>query len=71
MDMHDARIWALTAEAGEYLIEYDDDDCPPADEDPGSRCGFGDDELDELGRMLRQRDLKLVADDCGLCAEVV
>jgi hypothetical protein len=71
MDMHDARKWALTAEAGEYLIEYDDEDCPPAEDDPGSRCGFGDDELAAIERILRDRDLTLRADDTGLCAEVV
>lgn len=68
MSIGDARTWALQAEAGDYLIEYDDDGLT-AETDPGSRCGFGDDELAEIERILRDRDLTLRADDTGLCAE--
>jgi hypothetical protein len=63
MSMQEARKWAKQAEAGEYLAEYEDVS------DSGSRCGFGDDELDEIARILRRRDLRLVADDRGLVAE--
>jgi hypothetical protein len=63
MSMQEARKWAKQAEAGEYLAEYETD-VP----DSGSQCGFGDDELDEIASILRQRDLRLVADDRGLVA---
>lgn len=64
----DARVWALEAEAGDYLVEYEEDGLDEVS-DPGSRCGFGDDELAEIDAILARRDLRLVADDCGLVAE--
>jgi hypothetical protein len=69
MTMAEARAWALEASEGEYLVEYEDTGMK-AEEDPGSRCGFDDQQLDELGRILRARDLKLTADDVGLVVEV-
>lgn len=68
MTLADAIAWAREAEAGDYLVEYDDLD-DNAEDDPGSRCGFGDDELDAINRVLRVRDLTLNANDCGLVAE--
>jgi len=40
-----------------------------AQRDSGSRCGFGDDELDAIRRVLGKRDLLLRTDDKGLYAE--
>lgn len=67
MDITEARIWATTAVSGEYLIRYEDSGLTDA-EDPGSRCGFDDAELDEIRSMLGARDLGLSADDRGLVA---
>lgn len=68
--MTEAREWAMTAEAGEYLVEYDDDDLDDVS-DSGSRCGFDDQQLAEIEYILGDRDLKLTADDRGLVAEAV
>lgn len=57
--------WARTAESGDYLAEYEDDGLT-AEEDTGSRCGYDDQQLDAVARVLRERNLRLVADDCGL-----
>lgn len=65
ISMSDARSWAKNCNPGDYLIWWDDVE----GDDPGSRGGFGDDELDELSKILRARDLHLVADDCGLVAQ--
>jgi hypothetical protein len=67
MTIGEAREWALECEAGDYLVEYEDDGLDEAS-DPGSRCGFGDDELDAIGRILSDRGMKLEADDVGLVA---
>jgi hypothetical protein len=63
-NMAAARDWARIADADDYLIEYN------AEQDPGSRCGFDDAQLDELKRILGRRGLTLEADDRGLIAEV-
>jgi len=62
-----ARAWARDADAGDYLIEYED---APRGSDPGSMCGFGADEIAEINEILGRRDLTLTADDRGLVAEV-
>lgn len=62
----DALAWARTAVAGEYLARYTSEQ----GDDPGSRCGYGDDVLDEAGRILGARGLRLAANDLGLVAEV-
>lgn len=67
MTLTDAISWARTADAGDYLIHYEDTGLS-AEEDPGSRCGFGDDELDAIRASLRGRGLTLEADDRGLVA---
>jgi len=61
----DAIEWARQADAGEYLSKYAD---RPTDEDDGSRCGWGDDELAEIETALARRKLRLDADDVGLIA---
>lgn len=66
-DMPAAREWARRATAGDYLVEYKDTGTT-ADEDPGSRCGFDDVQLDEIRQILARRDLQLDADDRGLVA---
>lgn len=58
----DARTFARWAKPGDYLARYSDVEGP----DPGSRCGFGDDDLDEVKRRLAARGLRLDADDVGL-----
>jgi hypothetical protein len=60
---------AKSADAGDYLIEYADTGLTDA-EDPGSRCGFGDDELAEIEQVLARRGLSLRADDEGLLIDV-
>lgn len=65
MSPNEAIIWARTAEAGDYLAEYEDDDLDDVS-DPGSRCGYDDPTLDEIERVLRARDLTLCATDVGL-----
>ena len=66
----DARTWAHTADAGDYLITYAASGMTH-EQDPGSRCGLGDDALDAIEAILRARDLTLTADDRGLVAEAV
>lgn len=63
-----AREWASSASAGDYLVEYEDTGMT-AEEDPGSRCGYDDQQLDEIRALLRKRDLTLEADDRGLMAQ--
>jgi hypothetical protein len=65
MTMAEVGEWVRDVEAGEYLVEYEDTGLT-AEQDPGSRCGFGDDELDQISRWLGERGLKLEADDVGL-----
>jgi hypothetical protein len=66
----DALAWARWADAGEYLVSYEETGMTDV-EDPGSRCGYSDDGLDEISRVLGQRGLTLTADDCGLVAQAV
>jgi hypothetical protein len=66
----DALDWAVTADAGDYLVTYDDTGMTNA-EDPGSRCGYGDDELDAIRHELGKHNLTLTADDRGLVAQAV
>lgn len=66
----EALRWAADAEAGSYLVEYEDTGLTDA-QDPGSRCGYSDDELDQIRRALGDRDLTLTADDRGLVAQAV
>lgn len=70
MTLTDALAWAQTADAGTYLITYEDSGLTN-DEDPGSRCGFSDPELDEIRDVLWARDLRLDTDDLGLIAVAV
>lgn len=65
--LSDAVAWALVALPGEYLIRYADSEFTDA-EDPGSRCGYGDEELDAIRAALRSRGLALGSDDLGLLA---
>jgi hypothetical protein len=65
-----ALVWARTAKAGEYLVEYEDTGMTDV-EDPGSRCGYSDLALDEIGHVLLRRNLTLTADDRGLVAQSV
>lgn len=67
MTKQEAIEWARGAEEGEYLIEYEDTGLSAA-QDPGSRCGFDDAELDAIRCELARRDLSLEADDQGLIA---
>ncbi len=66
-DLAAALEWAGTADAGDYLVRYEDTGMTDRD-DPGSRCGYGDDELDAIQRELSPRGLMLQADDVGLVA---
>lgn len=66
----DAITWARSAEAGEYLARYADDGLT-AGTDPGSRCGYSDEQLADVERVLAKRDLRLTADDRGLVATAV
>lgn len=59
--------WAKSAELGDYLHEWEDDDLD-ATSDSGSRGGRSDGELDEIKSVLRGRGLLLKADDRGLVA---
>lgn len=68
MTLTDAIHWTRTAEAGDYLITYEDSGLTH-EEDPGSRCGFDDQELAQIELAQRQRDLALGADDRGLRAD--
>jgi hypothetical protein len=61
----EAIAWAREAEEGDCLCEWEDDGLD-ADSDPGSRGGYGDETLDEVERVLRERDLTLSATDVGL-----
>jgi len=65
--VRDALLWAAAAAPGEYLIEYEDTGLTDA-QDPGSRCGYDDRELDQIRAALRTRGLTLAADDRGLVA---
>lgn len=65
-----AYQWAATAEAGDYLAQYADDELDDVS-DPGSRCGFGDDELARVEEILGDGGLTLTADDVGLVAGVL
>jgi hypothetical protein len=65
--LREALDWARTAEPGEYLAEYDGDGFDDRS-DPGSRCGYGDDELDAIDTELSKRGITLAADDTGLVA---
>jgi len=71
ISMSDARKWAKTADAGEYLCEYEDvyETDEERAKDDGSMCGFGADEIAEINEILAKRDLTLTADDRGLVAE--
>ena len=62
--------WAREAEAGDYLVKYGYTGVT-ADEDPGSRCGYDDQQLDQVGRWLRDRGLKLTTNDVGLVVKSV
>lgn len=66
----EALDWASTAEAGDYLVQYEDTGMSH-DDDPGSRCGYDDAELAQIRDSLRERDLTLTADDRGLVAVAV
>ena len=71
MTRQEALAWARDeAEAGEYLAEYENDGLD-AESDPGSRCGYEDETLDAVGRVLRERDLRLSTDDVGIVVEEV
>lgn len=70
MTLSDAISWAQSADVGDYLIHYEDTGLTH-EEDPGSRCGFDDRELAEIGAVLRSRDMRLTADDRGLVAQAV
>ncbi len=64
MTHSERRTWIRDAKPGDYFARYADvPEDVPAD---GSRCGYGDDVLDDVARQLRLRDLRLVADDVGL-----
>lgn len=74
MRLQDAIEWAQECEAGDYLVTYDGWEAysGTSAEDTvadGSRCGFGDDELAAIERVLRDRDMTLQADDSGLAAQ--
>lgn len=62
---NEARAWAVTAEVGDYLAKYADDDLDDVS-DPGSRCGYDDETLSAIEAELGKRDLKLEANDRGL-----
>ncbi len=70
MTSSELGLWARKAESGDYLVEYEDTGMT-AEEDPGSRCGYDDQQLDQVGRWLRERGLKLTADDRGLVVEII
>jgi hypothetical protein len=69
MSREEALAWAREAEAGDYLHEWEDDGLDEVS-DPGSRGGYDDETLDSVEDVLRERDLTLRADDCGLVVEV-
>ena len=58
------RTWASTAAAGDYLARYEDsgDDVS----DPGSRCGYSDEQLHAMREVLGERGRRLESDDVGL-----
>lgn len=68
--LSDALSWAASAADGDYLVEYDDTGMTDT-QDPGSRCGYDDIELDQIRRALADREMTLVADDRGLVAQAV
>ena len=61
-DMGESRTWARIARPGQYLAKYSE----YSGDDHGSRCGYADDQLAELGRILRTRGLRIEPDDRGL-----
>lgn len=65
-----ALDWASDASAGEYLVEYSETGMTDV-EDPGSRCGYDDSDLDAIRRALAERGLTLTSDDRGLMAQAV
>jgi hypothetical protein len=62
-----ALHWARNAEDGDYLVDWDETGMSDQD-DPGSRAGYDDDELDQIRNALEKNDLTLEADDVGLRA---
>lgn len=61
----EALVWAADAVVGDYLVQYEDTGMTDA-EDPGSRCGYDDAELDAIRDALDERGLNLITDDRGL-----
>lgn len=70
MTLGDALRWAKTADHGDYLITWEESGLTDH-EDGGSRAGFDDMELDEIGNVLARNNLTLLADDNGLYAWAV
>lgn len=68
MSLTELTKWARQADAGEYLVEYENTGITDI-EDPGSMCGYGADELDAVKAELAMRDLSLEADDRGLVVQ--
>ena len=68
--------WAVTQDAnGSVIWEGEATDGQAAYDhaeraDTGSRCGWGDSEIDAAQRILARSDLTLVADDRGLVVAV-
>lgn len=58
-----AKQAVVVLNVGDYLAYFTD---TPDNSDPGSRCGYCDQELDEIRRGLLQRGLRLQSDDIGL-----
>lgn len=56
------REWTRTAAEGDYLAEFEDG--PEAD--PQSLCGYTEPEMADIDRRLKERDLRIDADDKGL-----
>lgn len=66
-DLATALEWVRTASDGNYLVKYEDTGLTD-EQDPGSRCGYSDPELNEIRAALQARGLTLQADDQGLMA---
>lgn len=64
-DMTASREWARQADAGEYLIKYATCGVDESD-DTGSLCGYGEEEIAQLGNILDARGLRIEANDVGL-----
>jgi hypothetical protein len=62
------RSWALAADDGEYLAEFSDTPLPAGCVDDGSRCGYSDEQLAEVSRLLTRRNMRLVTDSRGILA---